>query len=112
MYNIHIIYKYCIFLCIFQIGLKSQVTSHILMRFYWFLISCKIRAKIGGPKSRILALLFAGVMNYSYLCIVKRKRWNLIAGHQKFAFRPGKICCLPRAQKKKSRMEMRKIKKN
>jgi len=65
------------------------------MRFYWFLISCKIRAKIGDPKSRILALLFAGVMNYSYLCIVNRNDGigakgtkNLLSGLAKFTVCP------------------------
>ena len=65
------------------------------MRFYWILISCKIRAKIEGRKSRILALLFAGVMNYSYLCIVNRNDgiWaqgtkNLLSGLAKFTACP------------------------
>ena len=65
------------------------------MRFYWIIISCKIRAKIGGKKRRILALLFAGVMNYSYLCIVNRNDgiWaqgtkNLLSGLAKFTACP------------------------
>jgi len=65
------------------------------MRFYWILISCKIRAKIEGQKRRILALLFAGLMNYSYLCIVNRNDgiWaqgtkNLLSGLAKFTACP------------------------
>ena len=59
----------------FENSKKYQVPSTkvpFFAVFYPKLISCKIRAKIEGQKSRILALLFARPLKISYLCIVNR----------------------------------------
>ena len=69
------------------------------MRFYWILISCKIRAKIEGRKSRILALLFAGVMNYSYLCIVNRNDGIGAQGTKKLLSGLAKFTACPERKK-------------
>ena len=114
IYIIYYIYKYCFLLELFENTLTSKrprpkVQNYVslglfLMHNSCILISCKIRAKIGGQKSRILALLFAGLMNYSYLCIVNRNDgiWaqgtkNLLSGLAKFAACLGKFSCLARA---------------
>ena len=64
-----------------------------------FLISCKIRAKIEGQKSRILALLFAGLMNYSYLCIVNRNDGIWAQGTKKLLSGLAKFTACPERKK-------------
>ena len=53
---------------------------------------------------------FGGTLKNVYLCIVNRNDGFLSAGHKKLAFRPGKIFCLPRAQKGSREWRQREIK--
>ena len=57
----------------------------------------KLAKKNTPLKMQFLLIKFGIGFKMLYLCIVEKERWNLSAGHQKFAFRPDKIFSLPRA---------------